>query len=79
VLTNSFGKHDHISVTSDALPGVVRTFDGYNAAATEAGLSRIYAGVHTRIDHQAGRSLGNSVGAYVLREANLGSFGRVGQ
>ncbi|HYT39189.1 MAG TPA: hypothetical protein VEN99_06755 [Acidimicrobiia bacterium] len=38
------------------------------AAATEAGLSRIAAGVHTRTDHYAGTRLGRRVAAYVLRQ-----------
>src|SRR2546425_11906368 len=36
--------------TSDALPGTVRSFASYRAIATEAGLSRIYAGQHTPLD-----------------------------
>jgi hypothetical protein len=35
--------------------------DSYSAAATEAGLSRIYGGVHTRFDHDAGLRLGHDV------------------
>ena len=65
-------------MTSDVLPGVVRTFDTYSAAATEAGLSRIYGGVHTRIDHQAGLQLGRDVSGLVLREAGSPSFGFTG-
>jgi len=38
------------------------------AAATEAGLSRIAAGVHTRTDHDAGTRLGRRVATYVLRQ-----------
>jgi hypothetical protein len=70
--------HDRIRVTSDVLPGVVRTFDSYNAAATEAGLSRIYGGVHTRIDHQSGLQLGRDVGGFVLHEAGSPEFGFTG-
>src|SRR6266700_4869895 len=50
VLSAFFGNQDQIRVTSDVLPGVIRTFTSYNDVATEAGLSRIYAGQHTRID-----------------------------
>src|SRR6266550_2123246 len=57
VLSAFFGNQDQISVTSDVLPGVVRTFTNYNDVATEAGLSRIYAGQHTRLDHVAGLEL----------------------
>jgi PAP2 superfamily len=66
VLSAFFGNQDQIRVTSDVLPGVVRTFTSYNDVATEAGLSRIYAGQHTRIDHVAGLQLGHNVAQFVL-------------
>src|SRR6266516_3409329 len=66
VLSAFFGNQDQIRVTSDVLPGVVRTFASYNDVATEAGLSRIYAGQHTRIDHEAGLQLGHDVAQFVL-------------
>jgi len=66
VLSAFFGNQDQIRVTSDVLPGVVRTFASYNDVATEAGLSRIYAGQHTRIDHEAGLQLGNNVAQFVI-------------
>jgi membrane-associated phospholipid phosphatase len=52
VLDSFFGKPDRIQV----LPNVARSFDGYAAAAAEAGLSRIYGGVHVRSDHTGGDS-----------------------
>jgi membrane-associated phospholipid phosphatase len=72
VLARFFGDHDRFTATSDALPGVTRNFDSYGAAATEAGLSRIYGGVHTRIDHDAGMVLGHDVASAVLRSAASG-------
>jgi hypothetical protein len=66
VLSAFFGNQDQIRVTSDVLPGVVRTFASYNDVATEAGLSRIFAGQHTRIDHEAGLALGHAVAQFVL-------------
>jgi len=66
VLSAFFGNQDQIRVTSDVLPGVARTFTSYNDVATEAGLSRIYAGQHTRIDHEAGLKLGREVAQFVL-------------
>jgi hypothetical protein len=59
-------------VTSDSLPGVTRNFDSYSAAAAEAGLSRIYGGVHTRADHDAGVVLGHQVAAAVIISAGAG-------
>ena len=72
VLAAFFGDRDTIRVTSPALPGVVRTFDRYSAVATEAGLSRIFAGQHTRLDHEAGQLLGRDVAAFVLDTAGIG-------
>jgi len=66
VLSAYFGNQDQIRVTSDVLPGVVRTFASYNDVATEAGLSRIFAGQHTRLDHEAGLKLGHDIAQFVL-------------
>ncbi|HXJ63247.1 MAG TPA: vanadium-dependent haloperoxidase [Actinomycetota bacterium] len=71
VLASFFGDHQRFSVTSPALPGVTRSFTSFSAAEEEAGLSRIYAGVHTRIDHEAGLQLGHDVADFVLRNALL--------
>jgi membrane-associated phospholipid phosphatase len=79
VLATFFGNRDEIQVSSPALPGAVRTFRSYSDVATEAGLSRIYAGQHTRIDHVAGLHLGSNVARFVLRESGLGHFGRDGE
>jgi membrane-associated phospholipid phosphatase len=71
VLASFFGDNQSFAVTSPALPGVTRSFDSFSAAATEAGLSRIYAGVHTRLDHVAGLTLGHDVANFVLDNALL--------
>jgi membrane-associated phospholipid phosphatase len=71
VLGSFFGDRQSFSVTSPALAGVTRSFDSFSAAAEEAGLSRIYAGVHTRLDHVAGLTLGHDIGNFVLRNALL--------
>jgi membrane-associated phospholipid phosphatase len=65
VLAHFFGVGNGVVVTSEAMPGVTRTFDSYHDVATEAGLSRIYAGVHTRSDARAGEVLGARVADYV--------------
>jgi hypothetical protein len=75
VLASFFGDHDRIMVTSDVLPGVTRSFNSYSAAASEAGLSRIYGGVHTRIDHEAGLKQGHDVARFVLDDAGSSGFG----
>jgi membrane-associated phospholipid phosphatase len=67
VLTQLFGPYVDLHVSSDALPGITRHFTSFNAAATEAGLSRIYAGQHTRLDHDAGVAIGRSVARFDLK------------
>jgi membrane-associated phospholipid phosphatase len=69
ILASRYGNHLSFTVTSPTLPGVTRSFDNFTAAAAEAGLSRIYAGLHTRLDHEAGLTLGNQIGRYTLRHA----------
>ncbi len=75
VLSAFFGENAQIDVTSDALPGMVRTFASYHAIATEAGLSRIYAGQHTPLDDVAGQLLGTQVAQLVLRSSRSDDFG----
>jgi membrane-associated phospholipid phosphatase len=71
VLSAFYGDHRHLTVSSDADPGVTRSFGSFQAAANEATLSRIFAGQHTMIDLVAGQQLGRQVGDYVL--GHLGS------
>jgi PAP2 superfamily protein len=70
VLSAFFGDDQQIPVTSDALPGTVRTFRSYEAIAVEAGRSRILAGQHTRLDDASGQALGRNVADFVLRKTN---------
>jgi hypothetical protein len=71
VLADFYGDNQSFPVTSAALPGVTRSFTSFSAAADEAGLSRIYSGQHTRIDHVAGLALGHDVAGFVLQHALL--------
>jgi membrane-associated phospholipid phosphatase len=75
VLSAFFGGDSRIDVTSDALPGTVRSFSSYRAIATEAGLSRIYAGQHTPLDDVAGQLLGKQVAQFVLQSSRSEKFG----
>jgi len=67
VLAAFYGTHQSLAISSAGDPGVTRRFGSLSAAADEAGLSRIWAGQHTRIDHRAGQMLGRQVAAEVLR------------
>lgn len=72
ILTAFFGADQAITVASDNLPGVTRSFTSLQAAADEAGLSRIFAGQHTLLDHRAGQALGRQIGEYTLRHLRSG-------
>ena len=66
VLSAFLGPNLDLNVTSDGLAGVSRHFGSFQSAALEAGLSRIFAGQHTRLDHEAGLTLGSQVAHLVL-------------
>jgi hypothetical protein len=64
----AFLKRDRVDfdVTSEVLPGVVRSFTTVSAAREEAALSRIFAGQHFRFDEAAGQRLGRDVADFVV-------------
>jgi len=67
VLISFFHKdHFEFDVTSEVLPGVVRSFTSFPAAAEEATLSRIFAGVHFLFDLTTGQRLGSDVADFVV-------------
>ena len=67
VLISLFRDHPFdFTVTSEVLPGVDRFFTSFSAAAEEATLSRIFAGVHFRSDLTTGQRLGRDVADFVL-------------
>ncbi len=59
------GNHFDFTVTSEVLAGVDRSFTSFSAAAEEATLSRIFAGVHFRSDLTTGQRLGLEVADFV--------------
>ncbi|GAA3595924.1 vanadium-dependent haloperoxidase [Kribbella ginsengisoli] len=61
LLSQHFDPRLHLTVTSELLPGATRTFRSLQAIADEAGLSRLYAGIHTRLDHYTGQTLGHDL------------------
>jgi len=60
------GGQFEFDVTSESAPGAIRSFSSFRTAATEASLSRIFAGQHFRFDQVAGEQLGRDVAAFVL-------------
>jgi membrane-associated phospholipid phosphatase len=55
------------STTSEGAPGERRSFDGFWAAAQEAGRSRIYGGIHYEFDNSAGLNMGRDIARHVAR------------
>jgi len=67
VLISFFHKrHFEFDVTSEVLPGVVRSFTSFPAAADEATLSRIFAGVHFFFDLTTGQRLGSDIADFIV-------------
>jgi membrane-associated phospholipid phosphatase len=72
VLSSFFGDDaQSLTVTSEVMPGTTRHFSSFAAASSEASASRIFAGVHTQLDEDAGQQLGRSVARFVLRNGPL--------
>jgi hypothetical protein len=65
VLTVLIGDDYHFTVGAESVP-YTRSFDSFNAAAAEAGQSRIYGGIHYQFDNQAAQASGHAVGQYVV-------------
>ena len=67
-ILDSFFDTDHfqLTVTSEVLPGTVRTFTRFSAAADEATASRIFSGQHFGFDLTAGKHLGNHVADFIF-------------
>jgi len=69
VLAHYFGDRTRFRVTSDVMPGVVRSFDSFSTALDEVQNARIFAGIHFRSATNDGQTLGASVAGYVLENA----------
>jgi len=67
-----FGSDDiEFSVTSDALPGSVRTFKKLSDAQKEAGMSRVVGGIHTMSDNLEAQKAGLKIADWVFEHALL--------
>jgi len=65
-LAHSFGADKiRFSTVSDGVPGMTRTFESLWSAAQEAGMSRIYGGIHWQFDNVDGLQMGRRLGEYV--------------
>lgn len=68
ILSNFFGKPVNFSTTSLGTPGVVRSYQSFDAAAEEAGISRILGGIHVQSSNLAGQECGVLIGKYVVKQ-----------
>jgi hypothetical protein len=67
-----FGTDDiPFSVGSDGLPGVVHSFEKLSDAQREAGMSRVWGGIHTMSDNLEGQKQGTEVADWVYTHALL--------
>jgi hypothetical protein len=67
VLTAYFGSGIPVTGTSEGLPGVTRSWPNFEAAADEAFMARIWAGIHFRFAMRDTRQSARQIAAYVLQ------------
>jgi hypothetical protein len=67
VLTKHLGASVPFAVTSVTLPGVSRRFKSFSQAAREAGMSRVFGGIHFVHAVEDGWAAGKSVGRDIAR------------
>lgn len=72
VLTHFFGKGYQYKDTVERRYGIPdRTFNSFNEAAAEAGLSRFHGGIHFNDAIQNGQLLGQKMGIYGIKQLKL--------
>jgi len=54
------------TIGSDVVPGMVRAFASFSAAANEAAVSRLYGGIHFRSSIEDGLSAGMAIGEWAF-------------
>lgn len=67
ILTNFFGDNVTFTTSTIGLPGVERSFSNFTTAADEAGMSRIYGGIHFYSADKDGLACGRALGDYVFK------------
>lgn len=66
ILTSFFGENINFTTESAGLPEVRRSFESFTQAASEAGMSRIYGGIHFASANEDGLAAGKALGEYVF-------------
>jgi hypothetical protein len=67
ILSSVFGDAQRFEATSPFVPGVIRRYTSFSQAADEAGMSRVYGGIHFLRAVKDGARLGRSIGRDVSR------------
>lgn len=73
ILSSVFGETVNFTTRSVGLSGISRSFNSFSQAAEEAGMSRIYGGIHFLSANQDGLSAGRNLGNYILDNVLLAS------
>jgi membrane-associated phospholipid phosphatase len=70
ILGNYFGQNFAFSTGSPSpgMTGITRSYASFTAAAQEAGMSRIYGGIHYMTSNLDGQAAGTALGNYVLQK-----------
>lgn len=76
ILTAYFGNDMPVEGFSEGFPGVTRSYPNFKAAADEASMARIWAGIHFRTAMQDTRVRAERIAAYVLTHAAQKAHGK---
>jgi len=68
VIAAFFGSDTAFVVTSEAMPGVTRSFRGTAMALDEIADARVFGGIHYRTACQHGQGIGENVASFVLEQ-----------
>lgn len=70
VLDNFFGPNTPFMIgsSSPGMAGITRSYTGFDQAANEAAMSRVYAGIHFNTSVQDGLTAGTALGQYILQK-----------
>jgi len=66
VLAHEFGEHTRLTMSSDVLLDVTRSFRSFDEALEEIKNARIFSGIHFRTATDVGQVLGRSVADFIL-------------
>jgi hypothetical protein len=72
VMTRFFGTDDiEFTLTSDGLPGAVRTYKSFSQACQEVMMSRVWGGIHTMSDNTEAQKVGQKIADWTFEHALL--------